>query len=350
MRGCSFIEALCSPGEREAQSVELTFYQLSTSEWNNKLSTFKTLVAAEAVTYCTNNAATCGISSGFLFTASLVGVLSGPTEESKSVKVKFYIDFPTLTVVSAASTTSHVVNSAAVSTIITNIREDVENGVGADMTYIGEEFYSIDPDSTANKVIIPIAFIILIAIIVLAIALHVWNKRKEKEEKKKLKALEREKRKKTSRVVPVFTQETEAPRAKASWLRTLRKKKEASFRQGSANGYVPTLSMKTNMMTHNSSHAAGESVAAIADAAAAPEYQDPVTLNSNALHPLPDPEAETQEQREKREKKEKRRRKREKRQRSAKKDAAEDESESEYSKTESLEKTLEKNIVPVEFA
>ncbi|XP_076457310.1 uncharacterized protein LOC143291323 isoform X2 [Babylonia areolata] len=304
--------------ERASQNVEVTFYQLSSSEWSNSESSFKTLLAAEAASYCASNAATCGLTSGFLFTSSEVGVASGPTEESKSLKISFYVDFPTVHVVDGSSPTTYVVNSAAVTTMLTNIRSSLEGAVGADITYIGSEFYSIDPDATMNKVLIPIAFIVLLAVIILAIALHVWNKRKEQEQKKKQRALEREKRKKTSRIAPVVTMETETKKASDSYDATRSTEETRVMAEGQAA-----------------------------------HYEDPVPLHTNTLPPLPLSEEESKDQQEekRKEKKEKRRRKKEKRQRSAKKeggDEGREESESEFSRTESLEKTLEKNVVPVE--
>ncbi|XP_076457307.1 uncharacterized protein LOC143291323 isoform X1 [Babylonia areolata] len=342
--------------ERASQNVEVTFYQLSSSEWSNSESSFKTLLAAEAASYCASNAATCGLTSGFLFTSSEVGVASGPTEESKSLKISFYVDFPTVHVVDGSSPTTYVVNSAAVTTMLTNIRSSLEGAVGADITYIGSEFYSIDPDATMNKVLIPIAFIVLLAVIILAIALHVWNKRKEQEQKKKQRALEREKRKKTSRIAPVVTMETETKKASDSWLRSSRKKKavvkQLSGGAQATNGNATAiLSLRTSHITYDATRST-EETRVMAEGQAA-HYEDPVPLHTNTLPPLPLSEEESKDQQEekRKEKKEKRRRKKEKRQRSAKKeggDEGREESESEFSRTESLEKTLEKNVVPVE--
>ena len=59
--------------------------------------------------------------------------------------------------------------------ILANIRGNLEAALGHDITYIGDEYYSIDPDAKLNEIIIPLAFLVLFGFIVLAIALHMWQ-------------------------------------------------------------------------------------------------------------------------------------------------------------------------------
>ncbi|KAL8605971.1 hypothetical protein ACOMHN_063006 [Nucella lapillus] len=198
---CIGVVLATKASERESESVEVTFYQLSKSEWSDAESAFKTLAAAEAASYCASNSE-CGLSAGFSFTSSQVGIASGPTEESKSLKIRFYIDFPAVTVVSSTSATRHVINAATTAKILTNVRTAAESAVGRDITYIGDEFYSIEPDALMNKIVIPAAVAVLIIICILAVVLHVWSKGKEKEEKKKVMIAERQRRKKSARVSP----------------------------------------------------------------------------------------------------------------------------------------------------
>ncbi|KAK7092114.1 hypothetical protein V1264_009714 [Littorina saxatilis] len=304
--------------EREDQSVELTIYKMSESEWSNKLATFKTLVAAEAATYCTNNAESCGLSTGFLFTSTQVGVYTGPEISSKSLKVSIYLDFPTVFSLSATPSTQFVVNSNTVETIITNIMASLEVALGYQITYIGEEFIGIDPDSEMNKILIPIAFIILFAVIGVAIGLHMWNQRKEKAAKQKL--LKEKRSKKSGRVRPIHTLECDSKQSS-----NLYDSNQAE------NGAVGKTTMPVPHM----------------------QYEDRVSVRTSALPPLPAPEEEkavrikSGDEKEQ-EKKERRRRKREKK-RLEKEAAGEEykegmESESEKSKSESLGNTL----IPVE--
>ncbi|XP_076437833.1 uncharacterized protein LOC143277007 isoform X2 [Babylonia areolata] len=191
-------------GERNSESVEVTFYQLSDSEWNSSQSSFKTLVATEASSYCASYS-DCGLSSGFIFTAHEVGVSSGPTADSKSLKISFYIDFPVVHTVSGSSSTTYVVSSAVTAKILANVRTAAESVVGHDITYIGTEFYSIDPDAFLNKIIIPVACVVLLLVVVLAVGLHLWSKSKAKEAVKRQRSVEKERRKKSSRVTPTHS-------------------------------------------------------------------------------------------------------------------------------------------------
>ncbi|KAK7092113.1 uncharacterized protein [Littorina saxatilis] len=354
--------------EREDQSVELTIYKMSESEWSNKLATFKTLVAAEAATYCTNNAESCGLSTGFLFTSTQVGVYTGPEISSKSLKVSIYLDFPTVFSLSATPSTQFVVNSNTVETIITNIMASLEVALGYQITYIGEEFIGIDPDSEMNKILIPIAFIILFAVIGVAIGLHMWNQRKEKAAKQKL--LKEKRSKKSGRVRPIHTLECDSKQSSNFWPR--RSKKARGIRMETlddhdgnsystktpesrveGNGVIPTVSLKTRSMMYDSNQAENGAVGKTTMPVPHMQYEDRVSVRTSALPPLPAPEEEkavrikSGDEKEQ-EKKERRRRKREKK-RLEKEAAGEEykegmESESEKSKSESLGNTL----IPVE--
>ena len=61
------------------------------------------------------------------------------------------------------------------SAILANILADAEAALGHDIIYIGEEYYSIAPDALMNKILIPVAFLVLFIIIGIAIALHMWK-------------------------------------------------------------------------------------------------------------------------------------------------------------------------------
>ncbi|XP_076437834.1 uncharacterized protein LOC143277007 isoform X5 [Babylonia areolata] len=203
-------------GERNSESVEVTFYQLSDSEWNSSQSSFKTLVATEASSYCASYS-DCGLSSGFIFTAHEVGVSSGPTADSKSLKISFYIDFPVVHTVSGSSSTTYVVSSAVTAKILANVRTAAESVVGHDITYIGTEFYSIDPDAFLNKIIIPVACVVLLLVVVLAVGLHLWSKSKAKEAVKRQRSVEKERRKKSSRVTPTHSVAREGKEYNPFW-------------------------------------------------------------------------------------------------------------------------------------
>ena len=56
--------------------------------------------------------------------------------------------------------------------ILANIRADAETALGHDIIYIGDEYYSIDTDALLNKILNPVAFLVLFLIIILAIDLH----------------------------------------------------------------------------------------------------------------------------------------------------------------------------------
>nr|KAG5688374.1 hypothetical protein BaRGS_010517 [Batillaria attramentaria] len=299
--------------------------QLSVWWESDYKSSFETLVAAEAASYCTTNAPTCGISAGFLFTTDQVGFSGSLEEESKDLKITFYIDFPVIRTVIANSSTQYVVNSAAAETIVRNIRVTIADTVGHEITYIGETFYGIDPDKKMNSIIIPIAFVVLIIVIIIAVALHMWNKRKEEVLKKQKKR--EEKKKKSTRIMPTCTMETEQKRSNT---------------YGHWQVDQSSLTKTQNNAISLNEMSPGELV-----------YEEKVVPRNNALPPLPNPaeektadeeEAERQKKEKKRRKKEKRRRQREAEEGGETNDGME-ESEIEKSRSEGHGK-----VVPVENA
>lgn len=87
-------------------------------------------------------------------------------------------------IVFASSSTQYVVNYESAKTIVTNIRDTIEDTLGFKITYIADDFYGIDPDETLNRILISLACIVLFAIIAVAVGLHMRNKRKELAAKK----------------------------------------------------------------------------------------------------------------------------------------------------------------------
>ena len=82
--------------------------------------------------------------------------------------------------------------------------------------------------------------------------------------------------------------------------------------------------------------------------ARAPKYEDPALQASNTLPPLPNQASEDDRRREQ-DKKERKRRRKEKKRRQENHEEGREASESEdISKTESLEKSMEQTIIPVE--
>ena len=175
--------------EAEANRVEVKFYRLQVSEWTsgNMETTFHSLVASEANTYCTANLAACGLNSlASNFKESHIGkVDNSPVNDDKDMLYDFYIEYPNGANISSSSALQYVLSQSVVKSIILQLRTNVDyisqlNCKRCYITYIGDDFYGIPPASMENKIIIPLAFLVLLIIIIVAISLHCWDKKREK--------------------------------------------------------------------------------------------------------------------------------------------------------------------------
>ncbi|VDI79717.1 Hypothetical predicted protein [Mytilus galloprovincialis] len=170
--------------------VEIKFYRLQVSEWDSGLmeSKFHALLASETNTYCGSNLAACGlVGLQSEFKDSHIGkVDNSPLNDDKDMLYEFYIMYPENSNKSSSSVLTYVLSESVVKTIILQLRTNTDyiSSLGCDkcyITYIGSDFYGIPPSALENKIIIPLAFLVLLIVIIIAISLTLWDKRREKE-------------------------------------------------------------------------------------------------------------------------------------------------------------------------
>ncbi|XP_076082712.1 uncharacterized protein LOC143053812 isoform X2 [Mytilus galloprovincialis] len=185
---------LCVQGDNATEiaenKVEIKFYRLQVSEWDSGLmeSKFHALLASETNTYCGSNLAACGlIGLQSEFKDSHIGkVDNSPLNDDKDMLYEFYIMYPENSNKSSPSVLTYVLSESVVKTIILQLRTNTDyiSSLGCDkcyITYIGSDFYGIPPSALENKIIIPLAFLVLLIVIIIAISLTLWDKRREKE-------------------------------------------------------------------------------------------------------------------------------------------------------------------------
>ncbi|XP_063407303.1 uncharacterized protein LOC134691041 isoform X3 [Mytilus trossulus] len=185
---------LCVQGDNATEiaenKVEIKFYRLQVSEWDSGLmeSKFHALLASETNTYCASNLAACGlIGLQSEFKDSHIGkVDNSPLNDDKDMLYEFYIMYPENSNKSSPSVLTYVLSESVVKTIILQLRTNTDyiSSLGCDkcyITYIGSDFYGIPPSALENKIIIPLAFLVLLIVIIIAISLTLWDKRREKE-------------------------------------------------------------------------------------------------------------------------------------------------------------------------
>ncbi|KAL5014845.1 hypothetical protein ScPMuIL_009115 [Solemya velum] len=204
--------------EQNSNAVQLTIYRVSVNEWQsqNNMDKVTSKIAAAANTYCKANSKACGLAS--CCTNDFKGVNVGTTlgspvaaKNEKDLLLSIYINLPSGEALDADYTLDFVVKKDVVEDIIGQARDGIFTETGYYVTFVGDDFYGIAPADLENKVIIPIAFAVLVAVIVTAVALYYWDKRRQDRIKRDKMF---EKRKKT-KVVPVLYNEQEEQSATA---------------------------------------------------------------------------------------------------------------------------------------
>ncbi|CAC5377622.1 unnamed protein product [Mytilus coruscus] len=188
------VTTLCVQGDNTTEiaenKVEIKFYRLQVSEWDSGLmeSKFHALLASETNTYCGNNLAACGlVGLQSEFKDSHIGkVDNSPLNDDKDMLYEFYIIYPENSNKSSSSALTYVLSASVVKSIVLQLRTNTDyiSSLGCDkcyITYIGSDFYGIPPSSLENKIIIPLAFVVLLIVIIIAVSLTLWDKRREKE-------------------------------------------------------------------------------------------------------------------------------------------------------------------------
>ncbi|XP_050410009.1 uncharacterized protein LOC126824713 [Patella vulgata] len=175
--------------EMSSESISFKFYNLKENEWTEDNTVkFTDILTTESNTYCSVMPSDCGLTywnQSYIFNQSNIVVVNGyPKTDGSDLEIQFYILLPGNANISSSSSTSHVLNKMAATSILTTSKAKLESAIGEPITYIGEEFYGIPIDHATNNIMIPLAFIILFIVAVVAIGLTVWSTRKEKQRRK----------------------------------------------------------------------------------------------------------------------------------------------------------------------
>ncbi|XP_064597464.1 uncharacterized protein LOC135463930 [Liolophura sinensis] len=167
----------------DARAVEIEFYNIGLSEWNEHSYTrvFQSTLALRANAYCPSHLKECGLQEWLAdipFRASDAVVIDGyPAQLRSNVAINVKMQFNTS--MNTTSPTQTHLSSAALRTIIKNCRDALKVATESWIVRLDGEHLSPPPTTRANEIIIPIAFVALFTLIVLTLTLHYWRKRKD---------------------------------------------------------------------------------------------------------------------------------------------------------------------------
>lgn len=195
-------------------TVELEFYRLTTSEWNDNAMQTKVaaILASGANSYCSANPSGCALSScctGTAFKEINIGKGSNSAvDDEKNMLFKFYITLPAGANLLINDT--FVLSSSIVIEIVGNVRMDIYDSIGYYIIWADKTYFGVPPATIENIVITVVAFAVLLLIIIIALFLHFWNKRREHNQKLQKKIEDKKsKKKKTEEPAPDYNVETE---------------------------------------------------------------------------------------------------------------------------------------------